>query len=293
MFRVSWVDDHGEVQVNRGYRIQHSIGHRPLQGRPALPPLGEPVDPEVPGLRADLQERADHAAHGRRQGRLGLRSQGQEPRRSHALLPGLRERAVPPHRRRHRRAGRRHRRGRPRSRLHGRHDEEAQQPRRLRVHRQGPVFGGSLIRPEATGYGTVYFAEEMLKQRGRVRGPARVGVGLGQRGAVRGREGHGAGRQGGHRVRFQRHRDRRRRLHPEKLADLMESRTTCTAASATTPSARRQIRGRRAPVARAGGRGPALRHAERAGRQRAPRWSSRTACCAWPKAPTCRRPSRP
>ena len=24
MFRVSWVDDHGKVQINRGYRIQHS-----------------------------------------------------------------------------------------------------------------------------------------------------------------------------------------------------------------------------------------------------------------------------
>src|SRR5690606_37787363 len=31
---------------------------------------------------------------------------------------------------------------------------------------KGLSFGGSLIRPEATGYGTVYFAEEMLKTRG-------------------------------------------------------------------------------------------------------------------------------
>jgi len=31
---------------------------------------------------------------------------------------------------------------------------------------KGMSFGGSLIRPEATGYGTVYFAEEMLKQKG-------------------------------------------------------------------------------------------------------------------------------
>jgi glutamate dehydrogenase (NADP+) len=30
---------------------------------------------------------------------------------------------------------------------------------------KGVSFGGSLIRPEATGYGTVYFAEEMLKTR--------------------------------------------------------------------------------------------------------------------------------
>ncbi len=31
---------------------------------------------------------------------------------------------------------------------------------------KGIEWGGSLIRPEATGYGTVYFAEEMLKMRG-------------------------------------------------------------------------------------------------------------------------------
>jgi len=31
---------------------------------------------------------------------------------------------------------------------------------------KGMEWGGSLIRPEATGYGTVYFAEEMLKTRG-------------------------------------------------------------------------------------------------------------------------------
>jgi len=31
---------------------------------------------------------------------------------------------------------------------------------------KGIEWGGSLIRPEATGYGTVYFAEEMLKARG-------------------------------------------------------------------------------------------------------------------------------
>ena len=32
--------------------------------------------------------------------------------------------------------------------------------------RKGYEFGGSLIRPEATGYGVVYFAEEMLQTRG-------------------------------------------------------------------------------------------------------------------------------
>ena len=32
MFRVSWVDDKGQVQVNRGYRIQHSNAIGPYKG---------------------------------------------------------------------------------------------------------------------------------------------------------------------------------------------------------------------------------------------------------------------
>lgn len=31
---------------------------------------------------------------------------------------------------------------------------------------KGPSYGGSLIRPQASGFGCVYFAEEMLKRRG-------------------------------------------------------------------------------------------------------------------------------
>jgi len=41
---------------------------------------------------------------------------------------------------------------------------------------KGLAFGGSLIRPEATGYGTVYFADEMLKTRGKSFDGLRVSV---------------------------------------------------------------------------------------------------------------------
>ena len=76
-FRVSWVDDQGQVRVNRGYRVQHSSAIGPFRGRHALPPLGGSLGAEVPRLRADLQERPHHPAHGRRQGQR-FRSQGQE-----------------------------------------------------------------------------------------------------------------------------------------------------------------------------------------------------------------------
>ena len=32
VFRVSWMDDHGQVQVNRGYRIQHNMAIGPYKG---------------------------------------------------------------------------------------------------------------------------------------------------------------------------------------------------------------------------------------------------------------------
>lgn len=41
---------------------------------------------------------------------------------------------------------------------------------------KGLSFGGSLIRPEVTGYGTVYFAEEKLKHQGRSMADLRVSV---------------------------------------------------------------------------------------------------------------------
>ena len=41
---------------------------------------------------------------------------------------------------------------------------------------KGLNWGGSLIRPEATGYGTVYFAEEMLKTQGKSMDGLRVSV---------------------------------------------------------------------------------------------------------------------
>lgn len=41
---------------------------------------------------------------------------------------------------------------------------------------KGMTYGGSLIRPEATGFGCVYFAEEMLKRQGKRIDGRRVAV---------------------------------------------------------------------------------------------------------------------
>ena len=49
--------------------------------------------PEIPRLRADLQEQPHDAADGRRQGRFGLQPQGQIRQRGDAFLPVVRHRA--------------------------------------------------------------------------------------------------------------------------------------------------------------------------------------------------------
>ena len=141
MFRVPWLDDQGNVQVNRGFRIEMNSAIGPYKGGLRLPPLGESRHPEVPRLRAGVQELPDDAADGRRQGRVGLRPEGQERQRGHEVLPELHDRAVPPHRPEHRRAGGRHRRGRPRDRLHVRPVQAAAQRVHRRADRQGPQLG--------------------------------------------------------------------------------------------------------------------------------------------------------
>ena len=71
---------------------------RPVQGRPSVPPDGLPGHAEVPRVRAGLQERAHHAADGRRQRRRRLRPEGQVRRRGDAVLPVVHDRAAAPHR---------------------------------------------------------------------------------------------------------------------------------------------------------------------------------------------------
>ena len=142
----------GADQPRLPRRVQQRA--RALQGRAAVPPVGEPRHREVPRVRADVQERAHRHADRRRQGRRRLRPEGPLGRRDHALLPELHDRAVPPPRRVHRRARRRHRRRRPRDRLPVRPVQAHHEPLRVRrADRQGPRLGrraGAHGRPPAT-----------------------------------------------------------------------------------------------------------------------------------------------
>ena len=50
MFRVTWMDDKGQVQVNRGYRNSNEFRHRPLQRRFTFPPDRRFGRVEIPRL---------------------------------------------------------------------------------------------------------------------------------------------------------------------------------------------------------------------------------------------------
>ena len=111
MFRVPWFDDQRKYPGKPRVPHRDEQRDRTLQGRTAFPCLGESGHSEVLSIRAGVQELAHHAAHGRRQGRLGFRSQRKERQRSDALLPELHDRTTAAHRTGHRRSGRGHRRG--------------------------------------------------------------------------------------------------------------------------------------------------------------------------------------
>ena len=42
MFRVPWEDDRGEVQVNRGFRVEFNSALGPYKGGLRFHPIGEP-----------------------------------------------------------------------------------------------------------------------------------------------------------------------------------------------------------------------------------------------------------
>ena len=177
--------DPGQPRLPRGDEQRD----RPVQGRPAVPPVGEPRAAEVPRLRAGLQERPDDAADGRGQGRRRLRPQGPLRRRGDAVLPVLHDRAPAPHRPVHRRPRRRHRGRRSRDRLPVRPVQEDPQRVHGGAHRQGDELG-RVARPSGG-----HRLRRRVLRRGDARDPRRTPGAqglprerLGQRRAVHGRE---------------------------------------------------------------------------------------------------------
>lgn len=166
MFRVSWVDDHGSVQVNRGYRVQHNMAIGPYKGGLRFHPSVNLSVLKFLAFEQTLKNALTTLPMGGGKGGADFdpkgKSQGEVMRFCQAFITELfrhvgSDTDVP--------AGDIGVGGREVGYMAGMYKKLSNDASCVFTGK-GISFGGSLIRPEATGYGTVYFASEMLKTRG-------------------------------------------------------------------------------------------------------------------------------
>ncbi|RZI42372.1 NADP-specific glutamate dehydrogenase [Herbaspirillum sp. HC18] len=176
MFRVSWVDDHGQVQVNRGYRIQHSMAIGPYKGGIRFHPSVNLSVLKFLAFEQTFKNALTTLPMGGGKGGSDFDPKGKSPaevmRFCQAFVSELfrhvgSDTDVP--------AGDIGVGGREVGFMAGMMKKLSNRADCVFTGK-GLSFGGSLIRPEATGYGTVYFADEMLKTRGRSFEGLRVSV---------------------------------------------------------------------------------------------------------------------
>jgi glutamate dehydrogenase (NADP+) len=176
MFRVAWVDDHGEVQVNRGYRIQHSSAIGPYKGGIRFHPSVNLSILKFLAFEQTFKNALTTLPMGGGKGGSDFDPKGRSPgevmRFCQAFVSELfrhigADTDVP--------AGDIGVGGREVGFMAGMMKKLANRADCVFTGK-GLSFGGSLIRPEATGYGTVYFADEMLKRVGRSFEGMRVSV---------------------------------------------------------------------------------------------------------------------
>jgi len=176
MFRVSWINDHGDVQVNRGYRIQHSSAVGPYKGGMRFHPSVNLSILKFLAFEQTLKNALTTLPMGGGKGGSDFDPKGKSPgevmRFCQALVTELfrhvgSDTDVP--------AGDIGVGGREVGFMAGMMKKLSNRADCVFTGK-GLSFGGSLIRPEATGYGTVYFAEQMLKRAGRSLQGLRVSV---------------------------------------------------------------------------------------------------------------------
>lgn len=176
LFRVSWVNDHGDVQVNKGYRIQHSMAIGPYKGGLRFHPSVNLSVLKFLAFEQTLKNALTTLPMGGGKGGSDFDPKGKSPaevmRFCQAFASELfrhigADTDVP--------AGDIGVGGREVGFIAGMYKKLSNRADCVFTGK-GISFGGSLVRPEATGYGTVYFAEEMLKTLGKSFKGLRVSV---------------------------------------------------------------------------------------------------------------------
>ena len=166
LFRVPWVDDNGEIQINKGYRIEMNSAIGPYKGGLRFHPTVTLGMLKFLAFEQVLKNSLTTLPMGGGKGGSNFDPKGKSDaevmRFCQSFMTELSKHIGPntdvP-------AGDIGVGGREIGFLFG-------QYKRLKneftgvLTGKGIEWGGSLIRPEATGYGQVYFAQEMLKTRG-------------------------------------------------------------------------------------------------------------------------------
>ncbi|MBL79791.1 MAG: NADP-specific glutamate dehydrogenase [Nitrosomonadaceae bacterium] len=176
IFRVSWVNDQNEVRVNRGYRIQHNSSIGPYKGGTRFHPSVNLSILKFLAFEQTFKNALTTLPMGGGKGGADFDPKGKSPgevmRFCQAYVSELfrhigSDTDIP--------AGDIGVGGREVGFMAGMVKKLSNRSDSVFTGK-GLSFGGSLIRSEATGYGTVYFAEEMLKHTGRSLDGLRVSV---------------------------------------------------------------------------------------------------------------------
>jgi len=163
MFRVPWLDDQGNIQVNRGFRVEFNSAIGPYKGGLRFHPSANLSILKFLGFEQVFKNSLTTLPMGGGKGGANFdpkgKSENEVMRFCQSFMTELQRHIGPdtdvP-------AGDIGVGGREIGYMFG-------QYKRLRneftgvLTGKGITWGGSLIRPEATGYGVVYFAKEMLK----------------------------------------------------------------------------------------------------------------------------------
>ncbi|SPD75624.1 glutamate dehydrogenase, NADP-specific [uncultured Desulfobacterium sp.] len=166
MFRVPWVDDKGKVHVNRGFRVQFNNAIGPFKGGIRFHPSVNLSIIKFLGFEQTFKNSLTTLPMGGGKGGSDFDPKGKSDdeimRFCQAFMRELfrhigAETDVP--------AGDIGVGGREIGYLYGYYKKIRNEHTGV-LTGKGLEYGGSLIRPEATGYGTVYFASEMLATRG-------------------------------------------------------------------------------------------------------------------------------
>lgn len=167
-FRVTWIDDNGKVQTNLGYRVQFNSAIGPYKGGLRFHKAVTPSMLKFLGFEQTFKNALTTLPMGGGKGGSDFdpvgKSDAEIMRFCQAFMLELRHNIGPdqdiP-------AGDVGVGGREIGYMNGMYQKLTRQYHTGVLTGKGMTWGGSIFRPEATGYGALYFAEHMLKKAGK------------------------------------------------------------------------------------------------------------------------------